>query len=78
MTTGLELSKVSKAQVRAYARLIDAGMRTIDEVEQGKTLEKEYRVAVYLELIADTRYKWTIEQVDPRYVELVKTELGIQ
>lgn len=61
---------LSNARIRAYARIMDAGMRTIDEVDE------EYRVPVYLELIA--RYKWDIEEVDVRYQEAVKKELGMK
>ena len=60
---------LSSARIRAYARTMDAGMRTIDEVDEG------YRVAVYVELIA--RYDWTLEEVDARYIDQVKNELGI-
>lgn len=59
---------LSSAKIRAYARTMDAGMRTIEEVEE------DYRVAVYIELIA--RYNWAIEDVDARYIEAVKAELG--
>lgn len=60
---------LSNARIRAYARTMDAGMRTIDEVDEA------YRVAVYVELIA--RYDWTLEEVDARYIDQVKKELGI-
>lgn len=60
---------LSSARIRAYARTMDAGMRTIDEVDE------DYRVAVYVELIA--RYDWTLEEVDARYIDQVKKELGI-
>ena len=57
---------LSLSNIKAYARLLDAGMRTIDQVNE------EYRVPVYIELI--TNYKWTMEQVDPRYKEEVMKE----
>ena len=60
---------LSSARIRAYARRMDAGLRTIEEVQE------DYRVAVYIELIA--RYGWELEDVDPRYVEQVKKELDI-
>lgn len=60
---------LSSARIKAYARLLDAGFRTIDEVDE------PYRVAVYVELIA--RYDFNIEDVDPRYIEQVKQELGL-
>ena len=60
---------LSSARIRAYARTMDAGMRTIDEVDE------DYRVAVYVELIA--RYDWTLEEVDARYIDQVKKELGL-
>ena len=60
---------LSSARIRAYARTMDAGMRTIDEVDE------DYRVAVYIELVA--RYDWTLEEVDERYIDQVKKELGI-
>lgn len=60
---------LSSARIRAYARTMDAGMRTINEVDE------DYRVAVYVELIA--RYDWTLEEVDSRYIDQVKKELGI-
>lgn len=61
--------KLSNARVRAYARIMQAGARTINEVQE------EYRVAVYIELIAT--YDWTLEMVDERYIEVVKSELGM-
>lgn len=60
---------LSSARIRAYARTMDAGLRTIEEVQE------DYRVAVYVELIA--RYDWTLEEVDARYIDQVKKELGI-
>ena len=62
--------KLSSTKIRAYARLVNAGLRTIDEVQES------YRIVVYIELIAE--YDWTIEQVDERYIEQVKSELGIK
>lgn len=58
------------AKVRAYARTMDAGLRMIDEVDEA------YRVAVYLELIAS--YDWELGEVDRRYQEQVKAELGLK
>ncbi len=61
--------KLSSAKIRAYARTISAGLRTIYEVEES------YRVAVYIELIATCN--WTLEDVEAKYLEAVKSELGI-
>lgn len=61
---------LSNAKIRAYARTMDAGMRVIDEVDE------EYRVAVYIEVIA--RYDWKLEDVDERYLKDVKRELGLE
>lgn len=61
---------LSKSRILAYARTMDAGLRTIEEVDE------DYRVAVYLELIA--RYKWDVTDVDIRYIEQVKSELGMK
>ena len=60
---------LSNARILAYARTMDAGLRTIKEVQE------DYRVAVYVELIA--RYDWTLEEVDARYIDQVKKELGL-
>lgn len=60
---------LSNARILAYARTMDAGLRTIEEVQE------DYRVAVYVELIA--RYDWTLEEVDARYIGQVKKELGL-
>lgn len=60
---------INKTRLRAYAKTIQNGTRTIDEVPE------EYRVPVYIELIAG--YNWTIDMVDERYKEEVKQELGI-
>lgn len=60
---------LSSARIRAYARTMDTGLRTIEEVQE------DYRVAVYVELIA--RYDWTLEEVDARYIDQVKKELGL-
>ena len=57
---------LSSARIRAYARTMDAGMRTINEVDE------DYRVAVYVELIA--RYDWTLKEVDAPYIDQVKKE----
>lgn len=64
------IKMLSTARIRAYARTIDAEMRTIDEVDEN------YRVAVFIELIA--RYNLKIEAIDERYSEAVKKELVIQ
>ena len=61
--------KLNTSRIRAYARTMDVGMRTIEEVQE------EYRVPVYIELIAT--YDWNLEMVDERYVEAVKKELRI-
>ena len=60
---------INHTRLRAYAKTMQSGMRTINEVPE------EYRVAVYIELIAS--YGWTIDMVDERYKEQVKEELGI-
>ena len=60
---------INNTRLRAYAKTMQSGMRTINEVPE------EYRVAVYIELIAS--YGWTIDMVDERYKEQVKEELGI-
>lgn len=60
---------INKTRLRAYAKTVQNGTRTIDEVPE------LYRVPVYIELMAS--YGWTIEMVDERYVEEVKKELGI-
>ena len=58
---------INKTRVRAYAKTIENGIRTIDEIPE------EYRVPVYIELI--NSHNWNIEMVDERYVELVNNEL---
>lgn len=58
---------LNKARVRAYARLLETGMRSIDEID------KAYRVAIYVELIAAG--KIDIEDVDARYIEDVRIEM---
>ena len=68
-TTEDRFMKLNTSRIRAYARTMDAGMRTIEEVQE------EYRVSVYIELIAT--YDWNLEMVDERYVESVKKELEI-
>ena len=60
---------INKTRLRAYARTMQNGTRTIQEVPE------EYRIAVYVELMASSN--WTIEMVDVDYVEAVKRELGI-
>lgn len=59
---------LDKAVLRASARLFEYGVRTIDEIDE------EYRVAVYLEMIA--KKKFTINDVDPRYKDAVQQELS--
>ena len=59
---------INKTRLRAYAKTIANGTRTIDEVPI------EYRVLVYIELIAS--YNWTLEMVDERYEEEVEKELS--
>ena len=58
---------INHTRLRAYAKTMQSGMRTINEVPE------EYRVLVYIELIAS--YGWNIEMVDKRYVEKVKQEI---
>nr|WP_302599701.1 CD1375 family protein [uncultured Cellulosilyticum sp.] len=60
---------INKTRLRAYARTIQNGTRTIEEVPE------EYGVPVYVELMAS--FNWTIDMVDENYVEAVKRELGI-
>lgn len=60
---------INKTRLRAYAKTMQNGTRTIQEVPE------EYRIAVYVELMASGN--WTIEMVDMDYVEAVKRELGI-
>ena len=60
---------INKTRLRAYAKTMQNGTRTIQEVPE------EYRVAVYVELMASAN--WTIEMVEMDYVEAVKRELGI-
>lgn len=60
---------INKTRLRAYAKTMQNGTRTIDEVPEA------YRIAVYIELIAS--YSWTLEMVDANYIEVVKSELGI-
>lgn len=60
---------INKTRLRAYTKTMANGVREIDEIP------KEYRVPVYLELIAD--YNWALEMVDERYVDAIKKELGI-
>lgn len=60
---------INKTRLRAYTKTMANGVREIDEIPE------EYRVPVYLELIAD--YNWTLDMVDERYVDAVKKELGI-
>lgn len=61
---------INKTRLRAYAKTVQNGTRTIDEVPE------LYRVPVYIELIAS--YEWTLEMVDERYLDEVKKELGIE
>lgn len=58
------MKNLNQTRVRAYAKLLEAGMRAIDEIEQ------DYRVSVYVELIAQG--KITLEEVDSRYMDEVK------
>ncbi len=60
----MKMKNLNKTRVRAYAKLLEAEMRTIDEIEQ------DYRVSVYVELIAQG--KITLEEVDSRYIDEVK------
>lgn len=69
LTVETKATEINRTRLRAYVRLVSNVVRTIDEVLE------DYRVQVYLELIAD--YGWTIEMVDARYAEAVKKELGI-
>lgn len=61
-------TELNPTRLRAYTRLVHAGMRTIDEVPE------QYRVSVYLELIAN--YAWTIDRVDERYRDVVASQLA--
>lgn len=60
--------EINGTRVRAYAKLLDGGVRTIDEIQE------DYRVAVYVECIAV--YEWTVEGVDIRYREAVEQVVG--
>lgn len=60
---------INKTRLRAYTKTMANGVREIDEIPEN------YRLPVYLELIAD--YNWTLEMVDERYVDAIKKELGI-
>ena len=60
---------INKTRLRAYAKTMQNGTRTIEEVPM------EYRIPVYIELIAS--YNWTLDQVEPNYLEQVKLELGM-
>lgn len=62
--------KLSTTKIRAYARTVSAGVRTMDEVEE------DYKVAVYIELMA--RYNWTLDDVEEKYLDAVKLELGMK
>lgn len=62
------VQQVNGTRVRAYARLLDGGIRTIDEVQE------EYRVPVCVECIAE--HNWTTEKVDLRYREEVEKIVG--
>lgn len=58
------------AQVRALARLVDAGVRQIPE-----DVEFGYIVDVYVELITNRRYGWTMEDVVPEWQVDVQAKL---
>ena len=60
---------INKTRLRAYAKTMQNGTRTIEEVPE------EYRVPVYVELTASSN--WTIEMVGENYKAEVKRELGI-
>ena len=60
---------INITRLRAYAKTMQNGTRTIQEVPE------EYRIAVYVELIASAN--WTIDMVEVDYLEAVKKELGI-
>ena len=62
---------VADARTRANARLLSVGRKTIDEVTP-----EESRVDCYVYAIATYDYK--LEDVDVRYMEGVRTELGIK
>lgn len=64
-----ESTMINKTRLRAYAKTMQSGTRTIDEVPE------VYRVPVYIELMAS--YEWTLDMVDERYVATVKEELGL-
>lgn len=57
--------------VKCNARLLSAGRKTIDEVTP-----EESRVDCYVYAIATYDYK--LEDVDSRYMDSVRTELGIK
>lgn len=59
---------INKTRLRAYAKTVQSEQRTIDEVPI------EYRVPVYIELIAS--YNWTLEMVDEKYKEEVEKQLS--
>lgn len=58
------------AATRANARLLSAGRKTIDEVTPEST-----RVDTYVYAIGT--YEYQLQDVDIRYIEAVKKELGI-
>lgn len=66
----MERSSVD-ARTRANARLLSTGRKTIDECTPEET-----RVDVYVFAIGT--YDYPLDQVDARYIDGVKVELGIK
>lgn len=56
-------------QVRANARLVDAGRKKIEQCHSNQQVE------ICIVLIAD--YDWKLEEIPAQLVEEVKKELGI-
>lgn len=56
-------------QVRANARLVDAGRKKVEQCPVAQQTE------VCVVLIAD--YNWQLEQIPSKFIEDVKKELGI-
>ena len=65
------MNRTVDVRVRANARLLSTGRVTIDEVNP-----EESRVSVYVYAIGF--YDYPLADVDTRYLEQVKTELGIK
>ena len=56
-------------QVRANARLVDAGRKKVEQCPVAQQTE------IYVVLIAD--HDWKLEQIPQQFVEEVKKELGL-